>query len=106
MSEAKTKETAVRKVRTLDDEILAQREKLRKLEERKREAQSRERERNIKAVLELIRAEKLDVVPAEQWKTAMVAIKRALHVENLDQSKTEPNKTSGAGKGENATISQ
>ena len=57
-----------RKARTLDEEIAHQREKLRKLEERQREQQRRERERNQKAVLDLIKAERLDTVPADRWR--------------------------------------
>ena len=69
-----------RKARTLEEEIAAQREKLKKLEDRQREQQRKERERNQKAVLELIKAEKLDAVSAEQWRSAMPAIKSALLV--------------------------
>jgi Spy/CpxP family protein refolding chaperone len=53
-----------RKAKTLDEEIAAQREKLRKLEERQREQQRKERERNQKAVMELIKTERLDAVPS------------------------------------------
>lgn len=86
MTEAKAASSAGRKARTLDEEIAIQREKLRKLEERQREQQRKERERNTKAVLELIRAEKLDAVPADQWKAAMPAIKKALGVNSAQQA--------------------
>ena len=71
----------VRKARTLDEEIAHQREKLRKLEERQREQQRREREKNQKAVLELIKAERLDTVPAERWRAVMPKLKVVLAVE-------------------------
>lgn len=70
-----------RKVRTLDEEIAHQREKLRKLEERQREQQRREREKNQKAVLDLIKAERLDTVPAERWRAVMPKLKALLVVE-------------------------
>ncbi|OGB72936.1 MAG: hypothetical protein A2486_12705 [Burkholderiales bacterium RIFOXYC12_FULL_65_23] len=70
-----------RKARTLYEEIAHQREKLRKLEERQREQQRREREKNQKAVLELIKAERLDTVPAERWRTVMPKLKALLAVE-------------------------
>ncbi|MYZ52470.1 hypothetical protein [Malikia spinosa] len=80
-----------RKARTLDEEIAHQREKLRKLEERQREQQRREREKNQKAVLELIKAERLDTVPAERWRAAMPKLKALLAVE------PEPGKMPQAG---------
>ncbi|PRD67293.1 hypothetical protein C6P61_17135 [Malikia spinosa] len=70
-----------RKARTLDEEIAHQREKLRKLEERQREQQRREREKNQKAVLELIKAERLDTVPAERWRAVMPKLKVVLAME-------------------------
>ena len=70
-----------RMARTLDEEIAHQREKLRKLEERQREQQRREREKNQKAVLELIKAERLDTVPAERWRAVMPKLKVVLAVE-------------------------
>ena len=70
-----------RKARTLDEEIAHQREKLRKLEERQREQQRRERERNQKAVLDLIKAERLDTVPAERWGAVMPRLKALLAVD-------------------------
>ena len=81
----------VRKARTLDEEIAHQREKLRKLEERQREQQRREREKNQKAVLELIKAERLDTVPAERWRAAMPKLKALLAME------PEPGKMPQAG---------
>ena len=78
MMESISKIKSERKARSLDEEIAAQKEKLKKLEERQREQQRKERERNQKAVLDLIKAEKLDSVSAEQWRLAMPAIKSAL----------------------------
>lgn len=80
MTEAIQDTKSVRKPRSLEEEITVQREKLKKLEERQRENQRKDRERNTKAVLELIRAEKLDLVTAENWKSALPTIKEALQV--------------------------
>ncbi len=79
----------VRKARTLDEEIVHQREKLRKLEERQREQQRREREKNQKAVLELIKAERLDTVPAERWRTVMPKLKALLAVDQESGKKPQ-----------------
>lgn len=80
MNAGKQAEESKRKSRSLEDEIAAQRDKLKKLEEKKREQERKEKEKNNKAVLELIKAEKLDTVSADLWKTAMPAIKEALKV--------------------------
>lgn len=79
-----------RKVRTLDEEIAAQREKLKKLEDKQRELQRKDREKNQKAVLELIKAEKLDTVSADQWRAAMSAIKAALLVNPSEAPQAVP----------------
>jgi hypothetical protein len=73
MSSEKTNPKSGRKIKTLDEEIAAQREKLRKLEER---------EKNQKAVMELIKTERLDAVPSELWREAMPKIKALLVVES------------------------
>lgn len=104
MSEAKSTSGAGRKVRSLDEEIVAQREKLRKLEERQKEQQRKERERNVKAVLELIRAEKLDAVSADQWKAAMPAIKTALRVSPAESVKPTQPVQKPANQPDSATI--
>ena len=78
MSEANATSKPGRKAGSLDEEIQKAAEKLRRLQERQRDQQRKERERNQKAVLELIKAERLDVVPAEQWKAALPKIKALL----------------------------
>ncbi|KVV25078.1 hypothetical protein WK78_03010 [Burkholderia cepacia] len=70
----------VRQVRSLEDEITKARDKLRRLEEQHREQQRKEREKNAKAVLELLKSEKLDIVPAELWKDALPKIRALLAV--------------------------
>lgn len=89
MSEENVSKLRGRKQKSLEEEIAAQREKLRKLEERHKEQQRKERERNQKAVMELIKSEKLDTVPAEVWRDAMPKIKALLVVENDDQQQQD-----------------
>ena len=67
-----------RKARTLQEEITATAEKLRKLQERQKEIERKDRARNQKAVLKLIKAEKLDSIPIEQWRQSIESIKAAL----------------------------
>lgn len=71
-----------RKAKSLDDEIAAAAEKLRKLQERQREQQRKERERNQKAVMEIIKTERLDAVPSEIWRDVMPKIKALLVVDS------------------------
>jgi hypothetical protein len=106
VSDAKSAPKGGRKARTLGEEIAAQRDKLRKLEERQREQKRKEQERNTKAVLELIRAEKLDAVPAEQWKLAMPAIKAALLVDSSPQPEAGATSQKTDGQGEPAASGQ
>lgn len=81
MSEANATSKPGRKAGSLDEEIQKAAEKLRRLQERQRDQQRKERERNQKAVLELIKAERLDVVPADQWKAALPKIKVSVPAE-------------------------
>ncbi len=87
MNSESTTNKLVRKVKTLDEEIAAQREKLRKLEERQREQQRREKEKNQKAVMELIKSERLDSIAADLWREAMPKIKALLVVDSAKPAK-------------------
>lgn len=78
MTQDKTQEKPQRKAKTLEDEIAIAREKLKRLEEKQREQQKKWREKNQKAVFELIRSEKLDLVEAEKWKSSLPQIKSIL----------------------------
>lgn len=89
MSENQAQEKTARKARTLEQEITLQRDRLRRLEERQREQQRKDREKNQKAVLELIRAERLDAVAATQWRSALPAIRAALQLP-ADTARTPP----------------
>lgn len=73
---------ATRKIKagpqSIEDEIAAAEERLRKLREKKREADIKAREKNTKAVLELLRNEKLDLVQSSVWESALPKIREAL----------------------------
>jgi hypothetical protein len=76
-----SEEKGARRPRTLKEEIALQREKLRKLEERQREQDRKDRERNIKAVHDLLRTERLDLVASAAWRAALPEIRRALEAQ-------------------------
>lgn len=78
MANEKSEVKQARQARSLDDEIAKARDKLRRLEEQQREQQRKDRERNVKAVLELLKSEKLDIVSAEVWKDALPQIRTLL----------------------------
>lgn len=82
MSEPKVQSKAGRPSRTLDEEIVAAEERLRQLRERRKVEEARERDRNQKAILGLIKAEGLDLIPAEQWKAAVPKLRTLLKVGN------------------------
>lgn len=71
-------EKSERKGRDLDDEIAKAEAKLKKLRDERIERDRKTRERNVKAVMDLLRAEGLDDVPAEHWKIRIGAVKAAL----------------------------
>ena len=71
-----------RKVKSLDDEIAAAAEKLRRLQDRQKEQQRKEREKNQKAVMDLIKMERLDIVQPDIWREAMPKIKALLIVDD------------------------
>ena len=64
--------------KSLEEEIARQREKLKRLEDKQREQQRKWRDKNQKAVFELIRSEKLDMVDIEKWQPAIQQIKSIL----------------------------
>ena len=68
-----------RKARSLQEEIAAAAEKLRKLQERQKEIERKALARNQKAVSELIAAHRLDGIPVEHWRQAIEEIKASLH---------------------------
>ena len=68
-----------RKACSLQEEIAAAAEKLRKLQERQKEIERKALARNQKAVSELIAAHRLDGIPVEHWRQAIEEIKASLH---------------------------
>ena len=87
MSSETTNPKSGRKAKTLDEEIAAQREKLRKLEERQREQQRKERERNQKAVMELIKTERREAMPKIK---ALLVVDAAKPAEPVTPVQTAP----------------
>lgn len=70
MTGAKTSGKAGRPSRSLDEEIAAAAAKLQALRDKKKEEECRERERNQKAILALIKDEGLDAMSAEAAQAA------------------------------------
>lgn len=81
MTDAKNAAKTPRKQQTLEEQIAYQAEKLRKLQDLKKDKDRKERERNQRTVMELIKTERLDVVPADKWKDALPQIKALLVTE-------------------------
>jgi hypothetical protein len=78
MAEPQIAVKAPKVAKSLVDEITATKEKLRRLEERHRETMRKEKERNVKAVYELLRDEKLDVVASADWHRVLPQLKKLL----------------------------
>ena len=78
MTEAKTSGKAGRPSRSLDEEIAAAAAKLQALRDKKRDEERRERERNQKAILALIKDEGLDAVSVDAWKAALPKLRKLL----------------------------
>lgn len=70
-----------KKVKSLDEEIAAAQQKLNMLIGKKREEERKALERNQKAITTLLRTEKLDTVPIDQWTSALPALRKLLKVE-------------------------
>ena len=83
MSTTEISEKQIPKAISIDDEIARATEKLRKLQEKQKEMQKRERERCQKAVFDFIKTEKLDGISVDVWTAALPDIKRLLGVEKL-----------------------
>jgi hypothetical protein len=93
---AKAKKTT----KSLDDEIAATREKLRKLEEQKKDKERKELEKNRKAITALLSTEKLDTMPVEIWTAALPGLRKLLKVPEAKESKSaggvRPSATAGS----------
>ena len=68
--------------RSLDEEIAVLALKLQALRDRKKGEERRDRERNLKVIVALIKDEGLDAVSAEAWKAAMPELHRLLVQKN------------------------
>jgi vacuolar-type H+-ATPase subunit I/STV1 len=89
---AKAKKTT----KSLDEEIAATREKLRKLEEQKKEKERKELERNQKAITAFLRAEKLDAVPVELWAAALPGLRKLFKLQEPKEAKSVEGARPGA----------
>lgn len=78
MTEKTQTAKASRQKRSLDEEIQLLKAKLKQKEDKKNKMLKEQQEGNRKAILELIRSEKLDAVSSEAWKKAMPQIKTLL----------------------------
>jgi hypothetical protein len=87
---------AKKAAKSLDDEIAATREKLRKLEEQKKEKERKELERNQKAITAFLRAEKLDAVPVELWTAALPGLRKLFKLQEPKESKSVEGARPGA----------
>ncbi len=85
MSEKTTAAKGGRPKRSIDEEIQLLKAKLKQKEDKKNKQLREQQESNRKAILELIRSEKLDAVSSDAWKSAMPRIK-----ELLAQNDAEP----------------
>jgi len=78
MTEATLTQKPKRAPKSLEEEIAAQEDKLKKLKEQHRIELVKKKERNRKAVSDLIISEKLDLVAFELWKDNIEKIKSIL----------------------------
>ena len=86
MSDEKTSGKVGKPSRSLDEEIAVAAAKLQALRDKKKEEERRDRERNQKAILALIKDEGLDAVSADDWKAALPKLRKLL----VHQPKPEP----------------
>lgn len=86
MSATEISEKQIPKAISIEDEISRATEKLRKLQEKQKDMQKKERERCQKAVFDFIKTEKLDGISVDLWTAALPDIKRLLGVEKLKSS--------------------
>ena len=86
--------------KSLDEEIAAAEERLKRLKQRKAEKEQKELERNQKLVYAFLRTEKLDAVPIEIWSKTLAQLRKLLKTDTeKDAVKVEtevPRSTKGA----------
>jgi len=88
MANEKSTGKAGRPARTLDEEIAAAEAKLKALREKKKEDERRERERNLKAILTMIKDEELDLISADKWKANLPKMKELFNGDSAATPKT------------------
>lgn len=81
---------AQKKPKSIDEEIIAAEEKLRKLKETRKLQAAKEFEKNKKSIAELISKEKLDHVPIETWHKSILGIKKLLGIGDATGQKEVP----------------
>jgi hypothetical protein len=99
MNEQQQGAKAKKTTKSLDDEIAATREKLRKLEEQKKDKERKELEKNRKAITALLSTEKLDAVPVEVWTAALPGLRKLLKVPDAKEPKSAEGTRPGAAAG-------
>lgn len=75
-----TKNPKQKKPKSLDEEIAAAQDRLNRLVAQKREAERKALERNQKAIAALLRSEKFDAVPIEEWTAALPSLRKLLKI--------------------------
>ena len=85
-STSPTKKSA-KKSLILENEIDVMRDKLKKLEEQHRLQVQKERDKNWKLVVDLIKSEKLDLISVDQWRLALPEIIKALSAKSPGHTK-------------------
>lgn len=78
MTKPQAAQKPVTKAMTIEEEIAKTAEKLKMLQDKQKELQRKERERSQKAVFDLIKSEKLDLISIDHWTQALPEIKKHL----------------------------
>jgi len=94
MSETKATDKPARKTKSLDQQIEDLRAKLRKAEEAKKAEDAKARERNQRAIVALIRDERLDTVSVDEWRAVMPKLRTLLKVQAEQPPQAAPAATS------------
>lgn len=103
MSETTKNAKPVRKTKSLDQQLEEARAKLRKLEEAKKAGDTKARERNQKAIIALIKDERLDSVPVENWRDVMPKLRSLLKVQ-AEQPQPAPVAPSNKAQADSSTV--
>jgi hypothetical protein len=91
-----TNTKATKAPKSLDDEIAAAEERLKRLKQQKAEREQRELAKNQKAIQVFLRTEKLDAVPVEVWSAVAPQLRKLLKVETAKADATAAAETTKA----------